>query len=147
VTTYSFRDVTATIFGPGGVFSLGADSGVASEGISIEYIEDKDTMNIGADGAVMHSLHAGQAANVIIRLQKTSPVNAMLSIMYDLQIASSTLWGINTITVTNPARGDISTCLECAFRRFPSNTYATEGNTMEWAFNSGKTYGSLGAGS
>jgi hypothetical protein len=56
---YSFLDVSATISGPGGTFSIGSDAGVAEEGITTAYTGEKNTMTIGADGAGMHSLHAG----------------------------------------------------------------------------------------
>lgn len=148
MTAYSFKDVQATIVGPGGAFALGgdADVGVDAGGITIDYVQDRDTMTIGADGAAMHSLHAGSGSNVLVRLQKTSAVNQMLSAMYDLQISSSTLWGINTIVVTNIAMGDVTTCLKAAFRRAPPLTYATDGTSVEWGFNCGKTYSMLGSG-
>lgn len=144
--TYSFLDVNATIVGPGGIISLGADAGTAGEGLSIEFVDDKDTMTIGSDGSAMHSLHASTASTIQVRLQKTSPANQQLSAMYDLQSVSSVLWGINVLTISDVARGDVTTALGAAFRRFPSNTYATEGNTVEWTFNCGKTYVMLGSG-
>lgn len=142
---YSFLDVVASIVGPGGAFPLAAGSAAAEEGITIEMAEDKDTMTTGADGSVMHSLHAGQAGSVTCRFLKTSPTNALLQVMYDLQTVSSALHGLNTIVVTNPATGDIMTALQCAFRRQPTITYAKEGGIMEWSFNAGHIYGVLGA--
>lgn len=143
--TYSFLDVVATVVGPGGLFSIGYSAGVAEEGISYEMAEDKDTMTIGADGSVMHSLHAGQAGTVTVRLLKTSPTNALMQAMYDFQTISSALHGQNTITIANPATGDVTTCLECAFRRSPNNAYAKEGGLIEWAFNAGRIFSVLGA--
>ena len=73
---YSFEDVQATITGPGGTISLGAGAGNAQEGISVEFIDDKDNMLMGADGSGVHSLRASNAARILVRLLKTSPVNA-----------------------------------------------------------------------
>ncbi|MBU9403923.1 DUF3277 family protein, partial [Burkholderia multivorans] len=61
MATYSFQDVTATIVGPGGAFSLGYGSANAEEGITIAQAGDKNTMTVGADGEVMHSLHADKS--------------------------------------------------------------------------------------
>jgi hypothetical protein len=96
--------------------------------------EDKDTLTIGADGSVMHSLHAGQGGRIIVRLLKTSPTNAALSALYVLQTATSALTGLNTITVNDPVRGDNITGSFMAFLRFPNIVYAKEGGMNEWTF-------------
>lgn len=89
---YSFEDVQATITGPGGTISLGAGAGNAQEGISVEFVDDKDNMLMGADGSGVHSLRASNAARLLVRLLKTSPVNAALSQMYRYQKQSSLFW-------------------------------------------------------
>jgi len=137
MTAYSFVDVQATLSGPGGVISLGAGAGNADEGITIDMEEDKDRMQGGADGTVMHSLHAGKMGTMTVRLLKTSPTNARLQQMYDLQTTSSALWGINVIVVSNTALGDVTSGRAAAFRRQAPNTYAKDGNIMEWGFNVG----------
>lgn len=142
---YSFVDVNATIAGPGGVISMGNGSGAAEEGISIDMEEDKDRMTTGADGTVMHSLHAGKAGSMTFRLLKTSPVNAQLQVMYDLQTTSSALWGANVILVSNIATGDTISGRAAAFRRQSPITYAKDGNINEWAFNVGAVDRILGA--
>jgi Protein of unknown function (DUF3277) len=123
--------------GPGGVLNLAAGAAAAEEGITIEAIEDKNVMNIGADGSVQHSLIASDAVKVTIRLLKTSPLNAALGIMYDLQSSSSSLWGQNVINVTNSGLGDVSVIQFCAFKKRPTLTYAKEGGIMEWELDGG----------
>lgn len=145
-TAYSFLDVKASIVGPGGSFSIGSDSGAAEGGITIEMIEDKDTMVVGADGTPMHSLHAGQGGRVTLRLLKVSATNFLLSAMYDLQSSSSALWGLNTIVISDISRGDVVTCMQCAFARQPNNAWAKDGNILEWQFTAGRVYELLGAG-
>lgn len=144
--SYSFIDVVSSIVGPGGAFSLGYGAGDAEGGISIELSEDKDTMVIGADGQPMHSLHAGQGGTVTVRLLKTSPTNFLLSSMYALQTSSSALHGQNIIAIANLASGDAVSCQFCAFKRQPANTWAKDGNIIEWAFNAGKIFELLGPG-
>jgi len=144
MTTYSFLDVNASITGPGGTFSLGTGASVAEEGITIEFADDKDTMVIGADGNGQHNLHAGQSGTVTLRYLKTSPTNHQLSVMYNLQTASSALHGLNTIVISNPVSGDVTTALQCAFRKQPPNTYAKEGPAMEWVFNAIRIFSLLG---
>jgi len=142
---YSFLDVTATIDGEGGNFSL--KGGNADEGISIEPVGDLNTMTTGADGSVMHSLLACTASTVTVRLLKTSPVNQQLMSMCTYQRSSSARHGSNTITVRDAARGDLITATKVAFKKVPSLTYAKEGGMNEWTFDCGETTYVLGNGS
>lgn len=132
VGTYSFTDVQAALAGPGGVVNLGADAGAAEEGITIEMIEDKDTMIIGSDGSAQHNLNAGNAARAIVRLLKISPINYQLQLMYNFQKASAATWGQNTLTISDLARGDVHTLRGAAFTRQPRNAYGKQGPALEW---------------
>lgn len=144
--TYSFLDVQASIAGPGGTFSLGSGAGAADEGISVAMKEDKNTMTIGADGSPMHSLHAGKGGTFKVRLLKTSPTNAKLSALYNLQTTSSGLHGQNVITISNNISGDTISGIQCAFKKQPDNNYAKEAGTLEWEFDVGIVDQSLGSG-
>lgn len=146
MATYSFQDVVAAISGVGGSINLAAGAGVAEEGITIEPMEDKSVMTIGADGSGMHSLVANEASTVTIRLLKTSPVNKQLQEMYNQQTKSSANHGKNTITVRDAVRGDNITLTEVAFKKRPTVTYAKEGGMMEWTFDAIKTTAILGSG-
>lgn len=143
MSAYSFQDVSCSITGPGGTFNI---FGVAEEGISISMVEDKNTMAVGADASVMHSLHAGNAGTVTIRLLKTSPMNALLMDMYRYQKASSANWGRNTISIRNAVRGDDAECREVAFKRIPDFANAKVGNIVEWSFDAGHVDEMLGDG-
>lgn len=143
---YSFLNVSCTIVGAGGVLNLGAGAAVAEEGISIEAVEDKNQMTIGADGKGQHALIASDAHTLTVRLLKTSPLNAALMLMYDLQSASSSLWGQNVITVTDSGRGDLSILQSCAFKKKPTITYDKAGPMMEWVFDAIAGTSVLGAG-
>ncbi len=143
---YSFLNVVATIAGPGGILNLAAGAAVAEEGITIEPVEDKNVMTIGADGKGQHSLVASDAATVTIRLLKTSPINAALMAMYDIQSVSSALWGSNVITVVDSGRGDFNVMQNCAFKKKPVLTYAKEAGMNEWVFDAIVANSVLGAG-
>jgi hypothetical protein len=145
-STYSFMDVVSTINGPGGNFALGYGSCNAEEGISVAMVENKNQMTIGADGCVMHSLHAGNGGSVTIRFLKTSPTNQLLSQMYAYQKVSSALWGSNTIVVSDLSRGDQIVCTDCAFQKQPNVNYAKDGGTQEWIFDAGHIEAILGSG-
>lgn len=132
---YSFLNIVCTFAGPTGIANLGEGAAVAEEGITIEATEDKNVMTIGADGSGQHSLIASNASGFIVRLLKTSPVNALLQAYYDAQSVSSALWGQNVITCVDTARGDITTIQGAAFKKKPTLTYAKEGGMMEWAFD------------
>lgn len=143
---YSFLNVNASIAGPGGFVNLAAGAAAAEEGITIEPAEDKNVMTIGADGRGQHSLVASDACTVTARFLKTSPVNAALMIMYDLQTASSALHGQNVITITDSGRGDLTLIQSAAFKKKPTLTYAKEGGMMEWTFDAIKANTVLGSG-
>lgn len=146
MTTYSFQDVVAAVVGVGGSINLAAGAGVSEEGITIESLEDKNVMTIGADGSGMHSLIANESSTVTVRLLKTSPVNKQLQEMYNQQTKSSATHGRNVITVRDAVRGDNITLTGAAFKKRPTVTYAKEGGMMEWTFDAVKTVSVLGSG-
>ena len=79
-----------------------------------------------------------------MRLLKTSPANAQLMAMYDAQSLSATVWGQNTITISQSAAGDLHTCRSVAFSKKPDMHYVGEAGTVEWVFNAGLIDGVLG---
>jgi hypothetical protein len=143
--TYSFLDTNASLVGPGGAINLGQGAATAEEGITIEPAEDIGSMRIGADGSVMHSLHANKAGTVTVHLLKTSPVNQKLMQMYVMQTASSANHGLNTFNLYNANTQDTITANRCAFKRAPTLTYAKEGGLNDWVFNAGEIDRALGA--
>ncbi|EGO4574181.1 DUF3277 family protein [Citrobacter freundii] len=138
MATYSFLDVTASLTGPTGVIDLGQGSANSEEGITQTMGGNKNTMTIGADGEVMHSLHADKSGTITVTLLKTSPVNKRLSLAYNAQSQSSATWGNNVIVIRNTASGDISTARSCAFQKQPDFNNAKEGGTVAWVFDCGK---------
>lgn len=144
MSTYSFLDVSASFSGPTGVIDLGAGSANSEEGITQTMGGAKNTMTIGADGEVMHSLHADKSGTITVTLLKTSPVNKKLSLAYNAQSQSSATWGNNVIVIRNSASGDISTSRSCAFQKQPDFNNAKEGGTVAWVFDCGKVDQLLG---
>ena len=138
MATYSFLDVTASLTGPTGVIDLGQGSANSEEGITQTMGGNKNTMTIGADGEVMHSLHADKSGTITVTLLKTSPVNKKLSLAYNAQSQSSATWGNNVIVIRNTASCDISTARSCAFQKQPDFNNAKEGGTVAWVFDCGK---------
>ena len=138
MATYSFLDVTASLTGPTGIIDLGQGSANSEEGITQTMGGNKNTMTIGADGEVMHSLHADKSGTITVTLLKTSPVNKKLSLAYNAQSQSSATWGNNVIVIRNTASGDISTARSCAFQKQPDFNNAKEGGTVAWVFDCGK---------
>lgn len=143
---YSFLNVNAAMVGPGVAANLAAGAAVAEEGITIEPVEDKNVMTIGADGAGQHSLIASDARTATVRLLKTSPMNAVLMAAYNAQSVNSSLWGRNVITVTDTGSGDLYTLQQCAFKKVPTITYAKEAGFNEWVFDCVKGDAILGVG-
>lgn len=141
-TTYSFLDVNASIVGPGGSFSVTA--GAEEGGITIAMNADKDELTVAADGSYMHALRADNSATITVRLLKNSPVNALLSGMYNFQKGSASLWGQNTITITS-AVGDNIVANGVAFKRQPTVTYDVKGQMNEWELSAGSVLEILAA--
>lgn len=146
MATYSFKDVNVSIAGIAGTIQLGMGAGVAEEGITIERTEDRNTMTLGADGEVMHSLHVADGGTVRVRLLKTSPVNGRLMDLYKQQRRGSLFWGRNTISVQDRARNDRITASEVAFMGEPALSYGKVGNVNEWSFHAGHVEGTLDSG-
>lgn len=144
MSTYSFLDVSASIVGPGGAFDLGYGAANAEEGITVAMVEAKNTMTIGADGEVMHSLHAGKGGTITVTLLKTSPTNAKLSALYAAQSLSSATWGNNVIVVRNSASNDLCSARSVAFQKVPDWQNAKDGGTVAWVFDAGKVDQLLG---
>lgn len=137
MASYSFQDVAATISGPTGSANLAYGAGATDEGITFEMTSDKNTMEIGAGGTVQHSLHADKSGRAIVRIQKTSPINAVLHQMYDIQTSTATLHGQNTIVCQQKSSGDVTTARQVAFKRKPALSYQKEAGTIEWEFDCG----------
>ncbi|MHB9327425.1 DUF3277 family protein [Phytobacter ursingii] len=144
MSTYSFLDVSATLAGPTGSVDVGYGSANAEEGITVTMTEAKNTMTIGADGEVMHSLHASKSGTITVTLLKTSPVNKKLSLAYNAQSLSSALWGNNVIVIRNRASGDITTARAVAFQKQPDYANPKVGTIVSWVFDCGKIDQSLG---
>lgn len=136
-STYSFMDVTASLSGPTGEIDLGYGSASSEEDHRCNG-RPQNTMTIGADGEVMHSLHADKSGTVTVNLLKTSPTNKKLSLAYNAQSQSSGTWGNNVIVIRNKVSGDIITARSVAFQKQPDNANAKAGNTMPWVFDCGK---------
>ncbi|AJK46292.1 phage protein [Burkholderia plantarii] len=144
MATYSFQDVTATLVGPGGAFSLGYGEANATEGISISRAASSNTMSIGADGEGMHSLSANKSGQVKLHYLKTAPINAKLMALYDAQQLDSSQWGKNLIEVGQSAAGDLYSARGCAFSKVPDMTYKADTDIVEWVFDAIKIDGILG---
>ncbi|QOV70427.1 phage protein [Citrobacter sp. BDA59-3] len=138
MATYSFMDVTATLAGPTGEIDLGYGSANGESGITITFADAKNTMTIGADGEVMHSLHAGKNGTITVSLLKTSPVNKKLSLAYNAQSMSSSLWGNNVILVRNNVSGDTTVARSVAFSKQPEYANAKDASSVAWTFDCGK---------
>lgn len=145
MATYSFLNVHATLSGPGGSVQLGSGAGASEEGIDVDMLEEKDQMAVGADGSIMHSLRASDAGSIVVRLLKTSPVNAQLNQLYNFQKQSAGNWGQNVLVVSDVQRGDVVTGTLMAFSKQAPVKYAKDGNMMEWRFQ-GRVEELLGTG-
>lgn len=146
MSSYSFKDVVCAITGVGLNANLGSGAAAGEEGITIEQSDDKNIMNIGANGNGIHSLRADDSGTITVRLLKTSRENAILQNAYNSQKASSIAWGKNTITVRDIARGDMITCTGVAFKATPSIDYGTEAQDVEWTFDAIRIAKVLGVG-
>ena len=75
-----------------------------------------------------------KSGKITVRLLKNSPVNALLSLMYNVQSTSSVLWGKNIISLASGI-GDSITAQQVAFTRQPTVVYSEDGPINEWDFD------------
>jgi hypothetical protein len=143
---YSFLNISCMMIGPAIASNLAAGAAAAEEGITIEANVDKNVMTIGADGKGQHSLVADDSCLITIRLLKTSPLNAVLMTAYDAQSVSSALWGLNTLTITDSARGDLTVIQNAAFKKKPQINYQKDAGIMEWTLDGIQANSVLGSG-
>lgn len=151
---YSFLNVYSAITGPGlniagiavGTLPLSGGVGAAKEGIKLKPKGDKNVLTVGADGKPQHSLLADDSGDIEVHLQQTSPLNGLLMKAYRKQKRNAAIWGANTINVSDPTRGDLHVCLECAFRKVPDLDYADEAGNVVWMFDVGIWDPDLGLG-
>lgn len=144
MSTFSFMDTACTLTSDDGVVDMGYGAAIADEGITFAMAGDKNTMTVGADGEGMHSLHCDKSGQVTVRLLKTSPTNAKLMNLYNIQQSSTAKWGKNTITMNHSGSGDNYTATKCAFKKAPDYTNAKDGSTVEWIFDAIKIDSKLG---
>ena len=145
--TYSFKSIKGTFTGPGvSSFSIGSDSGAAPEGITVNpNVEEKDKMDTGAGGEIMHSMNASDSGQITIRLLKTSATNALFQAAYNFQKENPGAWGQNVIRFADIVRGDVISASELAFVKQPTIVYAKEGSMNEWELQ-GRVHQRLGTG-
>ena len=145
--TYSFIDVKATLVddATGANLPIGSGAGVAEEGITISQVDNVGHMQIGADGSFMQVLQATRGARLTLRLLKTSPLNAQLMALVEVQRTSGALWGQNSILITNINTLDEITAAGCAFEKIPDNNYDKTGKMLEWTFLVGDSTQVLGS--
>lgn len=133
--TYSMKSVIGSIAGPGGAIPLGNSAGPTDEGITCAFKEELSTMQVGSDGTVMQSLHAGRPGRITVRLLKTSIMNGLLSTMFNFQQSSPANWGQNVIEFVDMMRGDVITLTSGTFVKPPDVTYDKTGRFNEWIFD------------
>lgn len=145
MSAYSFLNVQASIVGPNINAQIGSSAGSAKEGISVTFDEAKGTVTTGADGAIMSSLHASMTGTIVIRLLKTSALNAVLNQAFNFQRQTAGNWAQNTIRVVDKIRGDVASGAQMQFDKHPDNAWSEDGNILAWEFK-GVVRETLGVG-
>lgn len=133
--TYSFADIGMSFTGPGLDVTINQSSDIADEGITITPVGPRSEMVTGASGGGLHNLYASTASTVVIRLLRTSPLNAAFSQAYASQTRSSLLHGRNEIMLRDPVRGDFLSLGDVAFQGMPELSYAKSASVIEWTFD------------
>lgn len=144
--TYSFANVNGSIVGPNGAFSFGFGAGIADGGISAEMSEVKGSAKPGADGRAMISLYSQKLGKIVVRVQKTSPLNAFLSAIYAADTSDASQFGQNTIVVSDAGLLDVISGQSCFIEKLPTQTYGKDGAENEWTFVVGQLDMLLGGG-
>jgi hypothetical protein len=135
-TTYSFKDITGVIGGPGGAFQLtGGNVGVGS--ITINMVTERTVHDVAADGAVMPSYVAGDNGDVVIEVQQTSALHHALLGMYNVlkslaDAGEVATWAASFITFRTLLDGSTHVLTGVSFQRIPAKAYAAHGAKVTW---------------
>ncbi|WP_427112438.1 phage protein [Megasphaera sueciensis] len=132
VSTYSFKDVVATISHP----SYGSYS-IQGEGVGeilIAKSTERTATDIAADGSVMISKVEGNNGIVTIQAQQTSGLHKFLQGMFNYLVnADSSEWAQISMTVKSTNMGKTHYCSYGAFQKESDNPYQTQGQKVSWA--------------
>ena len=122
-------------------------SASADEGFSWSFAENANEQSGGPDGSAMNSFVASRRGKLAIRLQKVSPINALLSDMYTADRANGGVtWGQLVFTHRDVVRGDLIIGSQGAYTKFPNVNAQRVGGNMDWEFDIGIINPTLGPG-
>jgi hypothetical protein len=143
---YSLADYKFTYITSYGVV-IPIQGNIDDGGLTFDFIEDKSNMTISADGiGWVHSLHAGKGATATLGLLKTSLINSLLMVQYNIQQETSALFGNDQIAVANVNTRDVFYAEGVAFKKVPQQKQGKDPGVNEWTFNIGKLSLQLGLG-
>jgi hypothetical protein len=134
-TTYSFQDVTATIYHS----SLGVSRTISGEGmgkITVAYTDNLTESDLGADGAVMVTKVLSARGTITLDIQQTSSANAwLIDRINTLVNADASEWAGWTITITeNFDNGITISASSAALVKRPDRNDAQQGDHVSWEF-------------
>lgn len=145
-SAYSFQSVNAHLTSASAAVNVNLGNGatVHEEGIEITQADDKNTMKMGADGNWLNILHPGNGGTVTVNLLRNSPSVKALTVAYNLERVSQTLWGQDIIRIENKSSHDSITCVGCAFKKFPDIKYSKDSEIVKFVFDVGQINYTMG---
>ena len=105
--------------------------------ISIERTTEANTSSVGAGGEVTINIGNDDRKTITLRLQQTSPDNALLSAIFQTQRLAGTPL-ISPMAIKDGLGNDLHTAAEAWIMNEPDADYGTESGQREWVFEAAK---------
>lgn len=135
---YSGKDMNVVLSSPlTGIITIAGVAAQGIESIAIAMVQDRSSLKVGADGAVVVSAIPGDQANIRIRVWQVSPLHQALLGWYNALVAAQALgdvtdWAASTLTVTNLVNPIGHYCTGVCPVKIPEQIYGMEAQTYEW---------------
>lgn len=137
MTTYSFRDLTASFASPlAGVFPLtGGELGAGQ--ITVAYSTTRSQQAVSSDGNVMVSYIPGDNGTITIEMQQTCLLHEFLLGWFNACKTAAdngdiTNWASATLSMRNIVEGTSHQCSGISPEKIPDKSYAVAGGNITW---------------
>ncbi len=104
--------------------------------ISIERTTEASSSSVGAGGEVTVETKNDRRKQITLRLQRSSPDNALLSTIFQAQELSGEMF-LSPMTIKDGLGNDLHVAPEAWIMDEPDADYSAESGTREWVFEAG----------
>ena len=100
--------------------------------ITVEPLVDAATTKVGADGHMVASISANRGCRVVIKLQQTSPGNAVMQRFYNLQLVAGAAFSPLSLGMKDVMLQDVVTATGGLITKQATLKRGAQANDTEW---------------